>query len=82
MSKETETVKVTVNVELPKNVHKLLESFAAFVGVSLEDILKDEIEKSLPAFWQNEMFQTWSKTAIKNAGCAEYFQLPKVREDE
>jgi hypothetical protein len=75
MSKKTETVKVTVTVELPKNVHKLLENFAAFAGVSLEDILRDEIEKSLSGFWQSEMFQAWAKTAIKNAGCAEYFEI-------
>ena len=80
MSKETEeTVKVTVTVELPKNVHKLLEDFAAFAGVSLEELLKNELEGDLPSFWQNEMFQTWAKCAIKNAGCAEYFQLPKVK---
>ena len=74
MSKN-ETVKVTVTVEIPKKVHKLLEDFAAFAGVSIEDILKDELEKTLPGFWQNEMFQTWATTAITKVGCAEYFQL-------
>jgi len=72
---ETETVKVNVTVELPKNVHQLLEKFAVFAGVTLEDILRDELKKSLPGFWQSEMFQAWAKKAIKETGCAEYFEI-------
>ena len=72
---ETETVKVTVTVEQPKSVHKLLEGFAAFAGVSLEEILKDQLEPDIKGFWQNNMFNDWAKNAIEEAGCAEYFQL-------
>ena len=80
MNKE-ETVKVTVTVELPKNVHKLLEDFATFAGVSLEELLRKELEGDLPGFWQNEMFQNWAKSAITKAGCAEYFQLNQGEEN-
>ena len=77
-----ETVTVTVTIELPKNVHKLLESFAAFAGVSLEEMLRDQLGPGVRGFWQNDVFSEWAKYAIEDAGCAEYFQLPKVREDE
>ena len=74
---ETETVTVTVTVELPKNVHKLLESFAAFAGVSIEEILRARLEPDIRGFWQNDMFNAWAKNAIEEAGCAEYFHLPR-----
>jgi hypothetical protein len=74
MSKQ-ETVKVTVTVEIPKKVHQLLEKFAAFAGVSLEEMLRDQLEPDIRGFWQSEGFQDWAQYAIEEAGCAEYFQI-------
>ena len=74
MNKETETVKVTVTLELPKNVHKLLKNFATFAGVTLEEMLKDQLEPDIEGFYQNDMFREWVKYAIDNAGCADFFQ--------
>ena len=76
MSKpETETITLTVTVEMPKKVHKLLERFCAFTGVSLEEMLLDELNPNVKSFWQNEVFQDWLRTAIEDAGCADYFQI-------
>ena len=74
-TEETETVTVTVTVELPKNVHKLLENFAAFAGVSLEELLKNEVNPDVSFFWHNEIFQKWVKRTIEASGCTEYFQV-------
>jgi len=75
MSKETETINLTVTVQIPKKVHKLLERFAAFAGVSLEELLKKEADPDVCFFWHNEIFQKWVKHAIEASGCAEYFQV-------
>jgi len=80
LSKQTEkqeTVKydLTVTVEIPKKVHKLLERFCAFAGVSIEEMLLDELNPEVKSFWHNEVFQDWLKVAIEDAGCAEYFQI-------
>lgn len=69
-----ETVKVTLTIELPKNVQKFLEAFAAFVGISLEDMLKDELETDIESFYQGGYFEGWSKRAFKTHGVAEYFR--------
>ena len=74
MSKN-ETVKVTVTVEIPKKVHKLLEDFAAFSCVSLEETLKDQLELDVRGLWHSEVFYNWTESAITKAGCADYFSL-------
>jgi len=75
MSEKEETVKVTVTIELPKKVHEILEAFAKFAGVSLEELLRGQLEPDVRGFYQNDMFVGWIEDTIKNHGCAEYFQL-------
>ena len=77
MSKETETVKynLTVTVELPERVNIFLERYAAFVGVSVEDILRSQLDAGVKDFWHNEVFQDLLTATIEDAGCAEYFQI-------
>ena len=72
---ENEIVKVTVTVEIPKKVHKLLEDFSAFSGVSLEETLKDQLELDVRGLWHSEVFSDWTESAITKAGCADYFRL-------
>jgi len=74
MSKE-ETVKVSVTVELPKNVHDVLERFAAFVGVPLEEILREDLERDIPGFYQSDTFDEWFRKALRSHGVAKYFQV-------
>jgi len=74
-TEETTTITLTVTVEIPKKVHKLLERFCAFAGVSIEEMLLDELDPEVKSFWHNEVFQDWLKVAIEDAGCAEYFQI-------
>jgi len=75
MSEKEETVKVTVTIELPKKVHEILEAFAKFCDVSLEEILLDQLEPDVRGFYQGEMFQNWIEYAIRNHGVAEYFHV-------
>ena len=74
MSK-TETMKVTVTVEIPENVYKLLKEFSAFSGVPLEETLKDQLESDVRGLWHSEVFFNWTESAITKAGCADYFSL-------
>ena len=75
MSKETETVSLTVTVEIPEKVHKLLENFATFAGASLEEMLKNQLEADVRGLWHDEIFYDWVQSAIEKAGCAGYFLL-------
>jgi len=74
---EEETVKISVTIELPKNVYNVLERFAAFVGVPLEEILRQELENDIPGFYQSEIFEVWFRKALRSHGVAEYFQVHK-----
>jgi len=77
---EEETVRISVTIELPKNVHDVLERFATFVGVPLEEILREDLEKDIPGFYQNETFEDWFRKALKSHGVAEYFQVNETFE--
>lgn len=79
MSKETVKYDLTVTVEIPEKVNSFLKKLAEFAGVSVEDILKDELDVIVKDFWHNEVLQDWLVVAIKNAGCAEYFRLDQVK---
>jgi hypothetical protein len=74
---ETETVKydLTVTVEIPEKVNKLLERYATFVGCSVEDILKTHIYPDVQDFWHNQVFQDLLIATIEDAGCADFFQI-------
>jgi hypothetical protein len=78
MSK-TETVKydLTVTVEIPSEVDSFLKKLAEFAGVSVEDILRTQLDAEVEDFWHNEVLQDWLVAAIENAGCAEYFRINK-----
>ena len=82
LTEETTTITLTVTVEIPKNVHKLLEKFCAFTGVSLEEMLLDELDPDVKFFWHNEVFQDWLKYAIEDAGCADYFRIKQGEKTE
>jgi len=82
LTEETETITLTVTVEIPKKVHKLLERFCAFTGVSLEEMLLDEVHPDVKDFWQNEVLQDWLKYAIEDAGCADFFQIRQGEKTE
>lgn len=81
MSKETKTVKydLTVTVKIPEKVNIFLKKLAEFAGVSVEDILRTQLDAEVKDFWHNEVLQDWLDVAIKNAGCAEYFRLNQVK---
>jgi hypothetical protein len=74
MSK-TETVEVTVTVDLPKKVHDFLNDFCKFAGTTLTDMLQEETIATLKNFYQGGFYEGWSKNAFKNRGVSEYFQF-------
>ena len=76
MSKETETVPVTVTVELPKNIHSLLKDFSKLANNTLEELLKEELEQIVRDFYSGGFFEKWVKKAFKDRGVAEYFEIP------
>ena len=77
--KETVKHELTVTVEIPEKVNSFLKKLAEFAGVSVEDVLRTQLDAEVEDFWHNEVLHDWLVSAIKNAGCAEYFQLDKVK---
>jgi hypothetical protein len=73
--KETETVEVTVTVELPKKVHDFLSDFCKFAGTTLTDMLQEETIVMIKNFYQGGFYEGLTKDTFKNRGVSEYFNF-------
>jgi hypothetical protein len=76
---ESKKYNLTVTVEIPSEVDGFLKKFAEFAGVSVEDILRTQLDADIEDFWHNEVLQDWLVAAIKNTGCAKFFRLNQVK---
>ena len=67
MSKE-ETVKRTVTVELTKELNEFFEGLAKFVGMSVEDIFREELETTIRDFDEGGSLDSWVEHAVTKYG--------------
>jgi len=75
MSKETETVKVTVTLELPKKIVSFLDDFCRFADTPLNELLREELMQVVKYFYQGGFFEKWIQKAFKSRGISEYFDI-------
>jgi len=57
-----------ITAKVPKKLHSLLEDLSKFVGVSIEEILTEEMEGVLECFIQGGYYDAWVEIALREKG--------------
>jgi hypothetical protein len=70
-----EPEEITVTIQLPLKVIAFLNDFCKFADITIEELLKEELEQVVKNFYQGGFFESWCKEAFKNHGVSKYFKF-------
>jgi len=68
MTEQVEFVEMEIKVNVPKKTHDLLVDLSKLVDVSIEDILREELEDMLEGFVQCGYYDAWIEVALRKRG--------------
>jgi len=61
-------VEYKITAKVPKKLHSLLERVSEFVGVSIEEMLTEELDDVLEGFVQCGFYDAWMEIGLRNRG--------------
>jgi len=68
VSEREEFVEYKINVKIPQKLHSLLVDLAKFVGISIEEMLTEEMDKVLECFCECGFYEAWTEIALQKKG--------------
>ena len=72
-----ELEEIIVTIQLPLKVISFLNGFCKFADTTIEELLKEELEQVVKAFYQGGFFEKWIQKAFKKREVSEYFQFKR-----